>query len=246
MEKKEIIYGRNPVFEYLKKTSKEDLAELYILKNSQGKIIKDIENEAKKNGVKIFYKDKTFFSKLTSSSKHQGIALKYNKNMSRKNLDENELLNKGKTEEGVLVILDQLTDPHNVGSIIRSAEALGALGIIIPKSNSSDINSTVIKSSAGATAHIDIATVSNIAMFMTKAKDEGYWIIGTSDHGGTDLNKLQELRPLIIVIGSEGKGMRRLTEEKCDSVVRIPLRGHVSSLNASVAAGIILYECFKK
>lgn len=160
-------------------------------------------------------------------------------------LDENEFLNHVLLERGILVLLDQLTDPHNIGSIIRTAEALGAAGLVITKSRSTDINSTVIKTSSGATAHLRILTISNISNFIEKAKKIGFWIIGTGERGNAKLSLLKEMKPSIIIIGNEGKGIRRLTQEKCDIIAQIPLKGKISSLNASVAAGIILYEALK-
>ena len=145
----------------------------------------------------------------------------------------------------MIVLLDQLTDPHNIGSIIRTAEALGADAAVMTKANSPDINATIIKTSAGATAYLKIITISNVAGFLENAKKAGFWIIGSDADGSEDLAQLKEQKPAVIIIGSEGAGMRRLTRENCDFVFRIPLKGRISSLNASVAAGILLYEVMK-
>ncbi len=238
-----MIFGRNPVLEYIKRASKDSGSVLHVQKNAHGKIISTITDEAKKKNMRIVFEEKTFFTSRFSSATHQGVALETASGSSSKaDMGEKELLAAAKEKKGVLVFLDRITDPHNAGSIIRSAEALGAVGVVLPKSNSVDITPTVIKSSAGATAHIDIVRVSNPARFLEDAKDEGFWIIGTSDHGTADIKSLRNLKPAVIVIGSEGSGMKKLTEEKCDTLVRIPLKGQVSSLNASVAAGIILFE----
>ena len=142
--------------------------------------------------------------------------------------------------------LDRISDPHNVGSIIRSAEALGASGVALSRAHSAEVTPVVVKASAGATAHLPVLTVSNVAQFLERAKARGFWIIGASGEGESSPEDVAEVRPAVLVIGSEGEGMRRLTEHKCDYMVRIPLRGTIASLNASVAAGIILYELLKR
>ena len=244
MEAKEIIYGRKPVLEYMKTAAPGSGGELFVSRNAHGKIIDILLNEAKAKKIPVSYRDKDFFKNISSSSEHQGIALRIT--ASRKKNDDQDIVTWAAENKGVLVLLDEITDPHNVGSIIRTAEALGCGGIILTKSNSPGINPTVIKSSAGATAHMPVQSISNISGFLEGAKKSGFWIIGTSDHGDKNPWEIGGYRPAIIIIGSEGTGMRRIVEEQCDYIVKIPLRGKVSSLNASVAAGIILYEAMKK
>ncbi len=243
MEKKEVIYGRNPVLEYIRQLKDSSGAELFISKNVHGKIIDLIISESERKGIAIKYCEKEHLARYHSSSKHQGVVLL---TLRRKDkISDHEFIEAVSQKAGVLVLLDQLTDPHNVGSIIRTTEALGGDGVIIPKSHSTDISSTVVKTSAGATAYLKTLTVSNVAGFLETAKKAGFWIIGTAADGDADLSRLKEFKPAIIIIGNEGSGMRRLTREKCDYIARIPLRGHISSLNASVAAGILLYEVLK-
>jgi len=242
MEKKEVIAGRNPVFEYLKsmENSRKGV-ELFISSKAHGKIIGEIKKLAGSKGVKISLCDMDFLKKYSASS--QGVAIFAP--LSRKTLDLDGDLDKISAEKGLVVVLDQITDPHNLGSIIRTAEALGCSTIVVPKNNSADVNEVVRKTSAGATAYVDIHRIGNLSRFIDEVKEKGFWVVGTSDHGTADITKLNEIRPACIIIGSEGKGMRRLTEDKCDYVVTIPLTGKVSSLNASVAAGIVLYEAAK-
>ena len=244
MENKEIIFGRHAVLEYLRSTKSGEALHVYVAKSAHGKIIGDIVREAERKNIPITYEEKQFFSKYCPSSKHQGTLIILPKK-SLKKVNLNDLLRDVKEKSGVLVLLDQLTDPHNIGSIIRSSEALGCDGVILTKSGSPGITSTIIKTSAGATAHIPIETVSNAADFIYKAKKHEFWIVGSSDHGEEDFKNISDLRPLVLVIGSEGKGIRHLTEELCDKVIRIPLQGKISSLNASVSAGILLYEILK-
>lgn len=245
MEDKEVVPGRNPVLEYLKSTNSGDKIELYISDSAHGKIIDDIKSAAMKKGIKPEYRDKTFFAKYESSSKHQGVIL-VRPRMKSSAVTAPSLIERTYSEKGLIVLLDHITDPHNTGSIIRSAEALGASGVVIPRSNSSGINETVIKTSAGATAHIDIVTVANSAQFLDLARENNLWVIGTSDRAEKELSELEDLLPAVLVIGSEGEGIKRLVEEKCDFLVKIPLKGKISSLNASVAAGIAIYELLKK
>lgn len=233
METKKIIPGRNPVIEYLKTDAEAD--SLYISDSAQGKIIDTIIQTAKKKNIKLIKCSTSTLDGIFSGN-HQGVILSARQN--RAGIDLKAIA----ARKGVLVILDQITDPHNTGAIIRSAEALGADGVIMQKANSSGVNETVIKTSAGATAYIDIEIVSNIAQFIDKAKDSGFWVIGTSGEAQKTVRELRDTKPALIVIGAEGTGMRRLTQEKCDFLARIPLKGSVSSLNASVAAGITLYE----
>ena len=241
MENKKIVFGRNPVHEYLREASSGAGMELHVAAGAHGKIIDDIRDLARARGIRVIDEGKDFFNSLGPSAGHQGVVL-YLRGGASREMSEDEVLEEAASSGGVIVLLDQITDPHNAGSIIRTAEALGAIAVVIPGARSAGITPTVVKSSAGATAYIPVITVSNAAAFLDRAKKAGMWVIGTSDHGTAKMSKLREMKPAVVVIGSEGSGMRRLTEEKCDMTVRIPLRGRVSSLNASVAAGIVLYE----
>jgi 23S rRNA (guanosine2251-2'-O)-methyltransferase len=246
VEKKKIIYGRNPVLEYIRQIKEPGEAVLFVSNTAHGKIIDVIVNSAKEKHIKTEFCDKDELQRYEPSAKHQGVALELarsGQSISGAGRLE-DFLDEVAGNKGVIVLLDQLTDPHNVGSIIRTAEALGGAGAVLTKAHTADA-STTAKTSAGATAYLPVYTVANAAGFIENAKKSGFWIIGTSDHGNINPEKIRELKPALIIIGSEGEGMRRLTEEKCDYLVAIPLRGHISSLNASVAAGIVLYEALK-
>lgn len=243
METKEII-GRNPVLEYLRALEERHGGELFISKSAHGKIIDVIVREAKQRGVRISYCDKDVLAKVDSSSRHQGVMLRLAARTRPPR--EEDFLDEVAAATGVIVALDRISDPHNVGSIIRSAEALGASGVALSRAHSAEVTPVVVKASAGATAHLPVLTVSNVAQFLERAKARGFWIIGASGEGESSPGDVADVRPSVLVIGSEGEGMRRLTEHKCDYMVRIPLRGNIASLNASVAAGIILYELLKR
>lgn len=247
MENKKIVFGRNPVLEYLRQVTENDSAFLYISDSAHGKIINTIRRLAAQKHVKTEFRSREELAEFEPSSKHQGVVLLLQQKLSPDhpgNIDS--LLENTLKKKGVLVLLDHLTDPQNVGSIIRTIEALGGSGVIMTRFGSAEITSAVVKASAGATAHLPVHTVPNAARFIDKAKKTGFWIIGASEKGSTDIRQISDYKPAVIVIGSEGAGMRRLTQDNCDYIVSIPLKGRISSLNASVAAGIILYEVLKK
>jgi 23S rRNA (guanosine2251-2'-O)-methyltransferase len=243
VEDKKIICGRNPVLEYLKSIAPGSDTELFISEKAHGKIINAIRTEARSKNITPQYMDRGFFSRIGPSSQHQGVVLKTTLAIARG--DAADLLERAKKRQGVLVFLDQLNDPHNIGSIIRTAEAFGCGGIILTRTGSPGMTPAVIKASSGATAHIDIVTIQNAASFLEGARSLGFWIIGATEKGVAPTTDILSLRPAVIVIGSEGSGMRRLTMDKCDHLVGVPLPGRVSSLNASVAAGILIYEIMK-
>ncbi len=244
METKDLIFGRNAVLEYLKAAAPGDRTPVYVSETAHGPIIDRILAEAERKRIKVVRADKSFFKNLGPSSKHQGTAIA--SPAVKKEGAPDTLLSRVAGIRGVIVLLDQLTDPHNVGSVIRTAEALGASAVVMTKAHSPGITPAVVKSAAGATAHIETHTVSNASEFMKRASAAGFWIIGSSDRGDRGPENMGDLRPAVLVIGSEGSGMRHLTGERCHCTVRIPLKGETSSLNASVAAGILLYELLKK
>ncbi len=242
MEEKTVT-GRNPVLEYLRVLPSASTAELLVQKGAHGKIIDLIIDTARSRGIKTTFCEKGVLGRYESSSHHQGVMLILRE--PAETLRDDDFIRKVAGKRGVIVVLDQMNDPHNVGSIIRSTEALGGDGVVLSRSHSAPISQTVVKTSAGATAHIKILIVANIARFLDLAREAGFWIIGTDVCGDIEPQMLKELKPMVIVLGSEGSGMRRLTAEKCHHRVCIPLRGNVQSLNASVAAAIVLYEALK-
>lgn len=223
------IYGKNVVYEKLK--SDDLIKEAFVFKKFSDQEIIDL---LKMKKIDIKWVDKYQLDKMVNGL-HQGIILNV-KDFETVSLD-NILNNDSKYP--LIVMLDHLEDPHNFGAIIRSCEALGVDGIIIPNDRSVDINGTVIKTSAGAIQYMKIAKVSNLVNTIKVLKDKGYWIIGT-DMNGTSYNDMKYDMPICLVIGNEGKGMSRLVKESCDYVVSIDMVGKTNSLNASVATGIMI------
>ena len=223
------IYGKNVVYEKLK--SDDLIKEAFVFKKFNDQEIIDL---LKMKKIDIKWVDKYQLDKMVNGL-HQGIILNV-KDFDTVSLD-NILNNDSKYP--LIVMLDHLEDPHNFGAIIRSCEALGVDGIIIPNDRSVDINGTVIKTSAGAIQYMKIAKVSNLVNTIKVLKDKGYWIIGT-DMNGTSYNEMKYDMPICLVIGNEGKGMSRLVKESCDYVVSIDMVGKTNSLNASVATGIMM------
>ena len=150
------------------------------------------------------------------------------------------------TNDGFLIILDHIEDPHNLGAIIRTCEAAGVDGIILPKDRSATVNATVLKTSVGTTENVKIAQVTNLVQAIQELKESGYWIVGTDMTNSTDYRKIDYTGKTAIIIGNEGSGMSRLVRESCDFIARIPMYGKVNSLNASVSAGIMIYEVLRQ
>lgn len=223
------IYGKNVVYEKLK--SDDLVKEAFVFKKFSDQEIIDL---LKMKKIDIKWVDKYQLDKMVNGL-HQGIILNV-KDFETVSLDN--ILNNG-SKYPLIVMLDHLEDPHNFGAIIRSCEALGVDGIIIPNDRAVDINGTVIKTSAGAIQYMKIAKVSNLVNTIKVLKDKGYWIIGT-DMNGTSYNDMKYDMPICLVIGNEGKGMSRLVKESCDYVVSIDMVGKTNSLNASVATGIMI------
>lgn len=238
----EIVYGRNAVTEAIK--SGMPINKVLISSGEISGSLKAIMALVKEKHLVYQFVDKNKLSDITGTKNHQGVALYTSP---AQYCDVDDILQKAKeaNEAPFVIILDEIQDPHNFGAIIRTADAVGAHGIIIPKRRSVQLTGTVAKTSAGASAHVPIARVSNIPATIDQLKEAGLWIAGTDLTGTVPFYKADFKGPIGIVIGSEGNGMGNLVTKKCDFIVTIPMKGEVSSLNASVAAGVVLYEVFK-
>ncbi|MGB4268934.1 MAG: 23S rRNA (guanosine(2251)-2'-O)-methyltransferase RlmB [Spirochaetota bacterium] len=236
----QIVAGRKVVLEYLSTLHVE--ATLYVSESAHGKIIDVIIATARSRNIPVHTVSKSWFASHCDAN-HQGVALVMN--YRPKNESVRFDLDKIAKTNGVIVACDTITDPHNIGAIIRTTEALGGSAVVVTKAHAPQITPTIIKASAGATAHIPVHQVPNLARFLDEAKKAGFWVIGTSDRGTQPITAISSYKPAILIIGSEGSGMRQLTQSLCDVIVRIPLKGKISSLNASVACGIVLWELLK-
>lgn len=236
------IEGRNPVIEALK--NNRYIEKILINKDSREGSIKKIIAMSKDLGIIIQQVERHKLDEISESHKHQGVIAITSK-YKYYELDELINLSKGKNEDAFFIILDGITDPHNLGSIIRTAECVGAHGVIIPKRRSVHITPVVYKSSAGALEYTPVCKVTNIVNTIKKLKENGLWI-AAADMSGESFYKQNLKGPLALVIGSEGEGISRLVKQNCDFVVSMPMVGKISSLNASVAGGILLYEIYRQ
>ena len=226
-----LVYGRNAVYEYL---IKNEVKKLYLLKGfKDSKILSLID------GVNIKYLDKFSMDKMASGV-HQGIIAE----IADFDYTPLDVIIENK-EDCTLIILDHLEDPHNLGAIIRTAEAAGMDGIVIPNKRSVEVNATVMKTSVGATKNIPVSMVVNIRNTIEDLKKEGFWIVGT-DMNGTNYTEIDYKGKIAIVIGNEGNGMSDLVKKSCDFIASIPMYGKVNSLNASVSAAVMIYEVVRQ
>lgn len=237
------VEGRNSVIELLE--SGRDINKIYISDGEKHGSINKIIAMAKQRKVLITEVNKTKLKEMAKTDNYQGVIaivppFEY--------CDVDDILQeaKNKNENPFIVILDGIEDPHNLGSIIRTAETAGVHGIIIPKRRAASVNSTVAKVSAGAVEYMKIARVNNLNETIKDLKEKGVWICGTDINTNTYYDKQDLTGPIAIVIGSEGFGMSRLVKENCDFLIKIPMKGHITSLNAAVSAGIVIYEAVKQ
>jgi len=237
-----IIVGRQPVLEALK--SRQPIERILILHGTMGSHIDQAKQLARKLAIPIKETDKESFAEIVGNTQAQGIIAIID---SYRYVEIEEILAvaQRKNEPPFILILDEIEDPHNLGALIRSAECAGVHGVIIPLHNAASINSTVVKTSAGATAHLPIARVTNIVQIIDYLKKAGIWVVGTEMESDKLYYEHDYSGALAIIIGNEGKGIRRLVKEKCDFLVKIPMHGKIESLNASVAGALVMFEAVK-
>ncbi|HZK35009.1 MAG TPA: 23S rRNA (guanosine(2251)-2'-O)-methyltransferase RlmB [Bacillota bacterium] len=236
------IEGKNPVLEALK--SGRTIEKLLIAKGSDEGSIREIIGKARARKLVIQEVDRARLDGLSQSGAHQGI-IAYVTPYDYVGLDDILRLAEERQEDPLIIILDEITDPHNLGAIIRTAESCGAHGVVIQKRRSVGLTPAAIKASAGAVEYLPVAKVTNTVAAIEDLKSKGLWIAGADMDG--ELYTGQDLKgPMALVIGSEGAGVGRLVKEKCDFIVRIPQRGKVEALNASVAAGVLMYEVVRQ
>ena len=238
-----IIEGRNAVIEALRAGASID--KIFIQQGETDKTLGHIASTARAAGVVVVDADKRKLDFMSRTHAHQGVIALASV---REYVSVEDILNiaREKGENPLIVVCDEISDPHNLGAIIRTAECAGAHGVIIPKRRSAGLTSIVGKTSAGAVSYVPVARVPNIPALLEQLQKEGVWVFGTAAEGTTTLYSADLKGPAAIVIGSEGEGMTRLVREKCDFLVSIPMKGKISSLNASAAAAILLYEAVRQ
>ncbi|MCH5300454.1 MAG: 23S rRNA (guanosine(2251)-2'-O)-methyltransferase RlmB [Ruminococcus sp.] len=236
--KSDVIAGRNPVSEAIK--SGRTIDKIMIAKGAKTGAIVGILAKAKEKRIPIKEVDSKKLDFLSGVAVHQGIiataAIK-----EYQTVDDIFALAESRGESPFVIVLDEIEDPHNLGAIIRTAECAGAHGVIIPERRSATLNYTVGKASAGAVEYLPVARVTNLVNCIDSLRDRGLWVFG-ADMNGTNYTECDFKGAVAIVIGNEGKGLGRLVKEHCDAIVSLPIKGHIDSLNASVAAGILMYQ----
>ncbi len=238
-----LITGRKPVLDALKANTPID--KLMVAQNSHGEVIDEILRIARQKNIPYKISPTDQINRTAQTSNHQGVlAIVGVKEFS----DISQLFEiaKARNEQPFFLIFDEIEDVHNLGALIRTAVCTGAHGGIIPKHHNAPVNDTVVKTSAGASLNFPMARVTNIAQTIEELKEEGVWIVGTEMTAQKNFTEIDFTVPVALVIGNEGKGMRRLVKDKCDFLVKIPMKGDFESLNASVAGAIVMYEVLRK
>ncbi|HDM8239707.1 23S rRNA (guanosine(2251)-2'-O)-methyltransferase RlmB [Vibrio campbellii] len=239
----EFIYGIHAVKAVLEREP-ERFIEAYVLKGRQDDRLMPILNDLQVCGVSIQQMTRKTLDDKANGANHQGIIARVK---AAKQLNENDIDGiLAQHESPLLLVLDGVTDPHNLGACLRNADAAGAAAIIVPKDRSAPMNATVSKVACGAAEVVPLIRVTNLARTMRTLQEQGIWFVGTAGEATHDIYQAKLTGPLAIVMGAEGDGMRRLTRETCDDLIKIPMAGSVSSLNVSVASGICLFEAVRQ
>ncbi len=236
------IEGKNPVKELL--NSGSTIEKVIIANGTTDPEVRALQKQARDKGIKVEFADRRALDKLSETGHHQGVIAMYS-DFEYANLDDIILDTKAKCKDLLFVILDEVLDPHNLGSVIRVAECAGATGVIIPNRRSATVNETVVRTSAGATAYMPVVKVSNLNQTIEELKKKNVWVYA-ADMDGQDMYKTNLKGDIALVVGGEGTGVKPLTKKLCDGVISIPMFGKVNSLNASVSAGIVLYETVRQ
>ena len=243
IEREDRIEGRNSVFEAMR--SGRPINKLFVEKDSEDVLISRIVAMAREKDIPIQYLERNKLDFISQTRTHQGVILEV---AAKEYVEVEDILKiaEDKEEKPFVLVLDGITDTNNLGSIIRSAECAGVHGIILPKRRSATLNATVAKVAAGALEYVSVARVTNLVQTLRTLKNEGLWIIGADMDGETNFQDADLTGPTALVIGSEGEGLARLVKDECDLMVKIPMKGKISSLNAGVAAALVMFEISKQ
>ncbi len=243
----ELAYGIHSISAIIEREP-ERLIEIFALKGRQDDRVTPIINEAYSLGVSVQFMSRKALDDKSKGEQHQGIMARVKAAKQKDESDLKDLLEQKRAagKAPFLLVLDGVTDPHNLGAVIRTADAAGVDAVIVPKDKSAKLNATARKVACGAAEVVPLIVVTNLARTLKMLQDEQVWIIGTAGEAEQDLFEMKFDGPLAVVMGAEGSGMRRLTRENCDQLVKIPMAGSVSSLNVSVATGVILFEAVRQ
>jgi len=246
MSSPKVLFGFHAVGVRLK-TAPASIIEIYVDPSRRDARMKQFLDRAKEAGVRLIEADSLRIAKLAGSHGHQGVAARVQPVAQAKSLDDllDQLESSG-AEAPLLLVLDGVTDPHNLGACLRTADAAGAQAVIVPKDKSATLNATVRKVACGAAEVVPLVAVTNLARTLEKLQQQGLWIVGTAGEATQEIFDLDLRGPTVLVMGAEGKGMRRLTREHCDYLAKLPMGGSVSSLNVSVATGVCLFEAVRQ
>ncbi len=240
----ELLVGINSVEAALSHDPK-NIVELFIEVGSANARLKELSERARDLGVKPHGRSRELLDRMTGGARHQGIVAQYRAAPPRSESDLAALVESA-GREALVLVLDGVTDPHNLGACLRSAEAAGATAVIVTKDKAVGITPIVRRASAGAADRVPFIAATNLARTLRALKEMGVWLVGLAGEGEQDFYRVDLKGPIAVVIGSEGEGLRRLTREQCDYLVRIPMRGSVESLNVSVATGVALFEALRQ
>jgi 23S rRNA (guanosine2251-2'-O)-methyltransferase len=235
-----ILYGINAINEAVK-ANPGKIERICIERGQKNARIQELLELARHNHIRISFEDKSWLDRKAGGARHQGI-LCYVAELAA--LEAEDILEQATSK--LIVVLDGIEDPHNLGAILRSAEAAGADGVFVPQHRSSGLTASVVKASAGAASHIKVARIKNVSQALELLKNSGYWVAGLDAGADLPIWKIDLTAPTALVMGGEGSGLHRLVKEKCDFLVSLPIHGNVGSYNVSVAAGMALYEALRQ
>jgi len=233
------IFGVNAVYEALA-SGRLPIERIHVARNAQPARFKKIYELARERGVPVRKEERMILDRLAEGAVHQGVvattaALSYS---------DFEVL--FKSQRPLVLVLDGIEDPHNLGAVMRTAEACGASGVVVPERHSAPLNATVVKASAGASAYVPVVRVPNVVSALEEMKKRGVWVVGVDTDATPDWTEFDYTGAIALVLGGEHRGLRRLVREHCDALVRLPMLGKIASLNVSVAAGVVLYEVVRQ
>lgn len=242
----DVLYGKNAILESLRANRRRHKRLMIATGASKSKTLESILITAKKSDIPIEYVNRHLLDTRTKGASHQGVVLETSE-YPYIDIDDCLELAQQRQEEAFLLLLDHIQDPQNVGSLLRTAEIVGIHGIVLPGRRTATITPSVVNASSGASEHLNIVTDVNLAQTMKHLSQSDVWVVGVEDdERANDFDQVNLNMPIALVVGSEGSGLARLTRERCDFMVRLPMRGHISSLNVAVAGSIVLYHTWRQ